>query len=94
MDKVKVQYRNLGSKFQFVPISVTVQISDDSANWTTVMSKSANVPKAGSDYDSKPYEYAVGTGARYLRLLFEDGGSTYAGYKVIELVEVDVILKN
>ncbi|MEI6423832.1 MAG: discoidin domain-containing protein, partial [Lentisphaerota bacterium] len=94
LDKIKVQYRNISGKFQFLPISVTVQVSDDDANWTTVTSKSSNVPKAGSDYDSKPYEYAVGADARYLRLLFEDGGSVYSDIKCVQLNEVDMILKN
>ena len=94
LDKIKMQYRNISGKFQFLPISVTVQVSNDGANWTTVTSKSSNVPKAGSDYDSKPYEYAAGADARYLRLLFEDGGSVYSDFKCVQLNEVDMILKN
>ena len=57
------------------------------------MKKSNNVPKDAAVYDPKPYEYIIGADTRYIRLLFEDGGISYEGYKIIELVEVDVIFK-
>ena len=90
LDKVKVQYRENVGIYIFVPVSVTVQVSDDGANWTNTTSRSANVPKAGSPYDGKLFEYTVGTDARYLRLLFQDGGTPCAGAKGIQLVEVEV----
>ena len=92
VDRLKAQYRCIGDAFRFVPVSVTVQASDDGATWKTLASKSTHVPKAGSTYNDKPYEYAVGTEARFLRLLFEDGGTAFAGGKVIELVEVEAVL--
>lgn len=92
VDRLKVQYRCIGDSFRFVPVSVTVQASDDGTTWKTLASKSTHVPKAGSPYNDKPYEYAVGTEARFLRLLFEDGGTTFADAKVIELVEVEAVL--
>jgi hypothetical protein len=91
--KVQVQYRNLDNRFQFVPVSVTVQASSDGTNWINTVNKSDNVPKAGSVYNAAMFEYPVGVSARYLRLLFEDGGTRYAGYKVIELREVKIDLK-
>jgi len=92
VDRLKVQYRCIGDSFRFVPVSVTVQTSADGATWKTLAGKSTNVPKAGSTYSDKPYEYPVGAETRFLRLLFEDGGCAYADAKVIELVEVEAVL--
>jgi hypothetical protein len=92
VERIKVQYRCIGDSFRFVPLSVTVQVSDDGATWRTIVSRSRDVPEAGSPYSAKPYEHAVGAGARFVRLLFEDGGSAFADYRVIQLVEVETVL--
>lgn len=91
LGKVRVQYRKIGGNYHFVPVSVTIQTkSSENSNWTTVVSKSSNVPQEGAAYNNVLYEYPVGGSARYVRLLFEDGGSTYSGYKLVELVEVEI----
>jgi len=90
VNMVRVQYRNIGGVFRFVPLSVTVQISRDSTNWTSVVTKSTNVPKDDTDYSDKMYEYKVGQTTKSVRLIFEDGGSSFFGYKIVELVEVEV----
>lgn len=87
---IKVQYRNIGEVFRFTPLSITTQTSRDGINWINVIAKSTDVPKEGTSYEDKMYEYQVGRTAKYLRLLFEDGGPDFAGYKVIELVEVAI----
>jgi len=89
LEKVLVKYRNING-FQFVPLTVTVQVSFDGTNWQNTVSKSANVPPPGTAYHDTPFEYPAQGKARFLRLLFEDGGTRYAGFKVVQLVEVKV----
>ena len=96
LGKVRVNYRywlsGQSAVYHLVPLSVTVHTSNDNINWTTVLSKSSNVPQEGVASSVAIYEYPTGGGtASYVRLLFEDGGSTYSGYKLIELAEVEII---
>ncbi|MET3696682.1 F5/8 type C domain-containing protein [Bacillus oleivorans] len=87
MKGVRVKYREFEGKAYMVPKSVTVQVSDDNQNWRTVIEKSDHVPNEGDIYKSNPYSYEFQTNARYIRLLFEDGGFN----SLIELSEFEVI---
>jgi len=93
--EARVQFRGYpnGSnvlKFQQVPASITLQVSNDNVNWTTVTSKSANVPTSGTTYSPRLYSYPLNTSGRYLRLLFEDGSQGGDWAILDELTEVEV----
>jgi hypothetical protein len=45
---MKIQFRVLGSCYNFVPKTIAFQVSDDGNTWRTVVSKSTNVPAIGS----------------------------------------------
>ena len=81
-------FRNLGGNTFCVPKDITFQVSNDGNNWTTVISKSTNVPAENTDYSTwTPYTYTLNTSGRYLRLLFEDGGQNTT-YNYVQLTEV------
>jgi len=89
--KIQIQFRGFGGRFHFVPKTITFQVSDDGDKWTTVVSKSANVPANNSAYSAAMYAYDINAKGRYVRLLFEDGtDEVIDGTKVVELVEVKV----
>jgi hypothetical protein len=83
---VRVKYREFEEKAYMVPNSVTVQISNDNVNWTTVVSQSTNVPLEGSTYASEVYFYPFQGEARYVQLKFPAGGQN----SLIELSEVEI----
>lgn len=86
MEGVRVKYREFEEKAYMVPNSVTVQISNDNVNWTTVVSQSTNVPLEGSTYASEVYFYPFQGEARYVQLKFPTGGQN----SIIELSEVEI----
>lgn len=85
---VRIKYREYpdGAAYM-VPKTVTIQVSEDNENWKTVVDKSDHVPLDGESYESNPYAYRFNTNARFIRLLFEDGGQN----SLIELSEVQII---
>jgi hypothetical protein len=95
ISSARIQFRgypNTSSQlvFQQVPESITFQVSNDGTNWTTVTSKSANVPTSGTAYSQTLYSYPLNTSGRYLRLLFEDGSQGGDWAVLDELGEVEV----
>ncbi|MCQ6562402.1 family 43 glycosylhydrolase [Paenibacillus mendelii] len=86
MEGVRVKYRELAKKAYMVPSSVTVQISNDNVNWTTVVNQSTNVPQENSTYASEVYLYPFQGEARYVQLKFPTGGQS----TLIELSEVEI----
>ena len=89
--KIQIQFRGFGGRYHFVPKTITFQVSDDGKKWTTVVSKSADVPVNNSPYAAKMHAYELNAQGRYVRLLFEDGtDEVIGGSKVVELVEVKV----
>lgn len=93
--QARVQFRGYQNpsgvlKFQQVPASITLQVSDDNVNWTTVTSRSTNVPTSGTAYSPRLYSYPLNTSGRYLRLLFEDGSQGGDWAVLDELTEVEV----
>ncbi|MCD9022420.1 discoidin domain-containing protein [Cohnella silvisoli] len=86
MHGVTIRFREYNGKAYMVPATITFQVSNDNANWTTVVRKASDVPLENTSYDSTPYFYHFNANARYLRLLFEDGGQN----SLIELSEVKV----
>jgi hypothetical protein len=89
---IRITFRELGKRYNFVPASITFQVSNDGKNWTTVIEKSKDVPPNTGAVTGKVYDYALNTKGCYLRLLFEDGTDrAIAGYKVVQLVEVQVV---
>jgi len=92
IEKIQIQFRGFGGVYHFVPKTITFQVSDDGTKWTTVVSKSADVPTNNSPYAAKMHTYELNAEGRYIRLLFEDGTDDEVGNnKVVELVEVKII---
>ncbi|MCP4211915.1 MAG: hypothetical protein GY764_10620 [Halieaceae bacterium] len=90
--KVQIQFRGFDGRYHFVPKTISFQVSDDGKDWTTVVSKSADVPANNSPYTATMHTYGINAEGRYVRLLFEDGTEdTFGGFKVVELVEVKII---
>ncbi|MCD9022416.1 discoidin domain-containing protein [Cohnella silvisoli] len=87
--KVNVVFRSVNGIAYYVPKSITFQVSNDGTNWTTVISKSTNVPTEGSAYNSTPYTYTLNQSGRYVRLLFETGSQNI----LVELSEVEAYLR-
>jgi len=91
IEKVQIQFRGFGGRYHFVPKTITFQVSDDGKKWTTVVSKSADVPASNSPYAATLHSYDINAKGRYVRLLFEDGTDDEVdNNKVVELVEVEV----
>ncbi len=98
LSETKIQYRRVligepESVYRFVPKAVTLQVSDNGTTWTTVVSKSGNVPEiyskvAVTSPDLFTYSLNNASG-RYLRLLFERGTSDLDANH-IQLAEVEV----
>ncbi|HEY0827712.1 MAG TPA: family 43 glycosylhydrolase [Bacilli bacterium] len=86
MEGVRIKYREYLDKAYMVPSSVTVQISNDNVNWTTVVNQSTQVPTEGAAYASEAYLYPFQGEARYVRLDFPTGGQN----SLIELSEVEI----
>ncbi|MFC3798620.1 family 43 glycosylhydrolase [Cohnella sp. GCM10012308] len=86
MEGVRVKYREFEKKAYMVPNAVTVQISNDNVNWTTVVNQSTNVPPENSAYASEVYLYPFQAEARYVQLKFPTGGQN----SLIELSEVEI----
>lgn len=86
MEGVRVKYREFQKKAYMVPNAVTVQISNDNVNWTTVVNQSTNVPLENSTYASEVYLYPFQAEARYVQLKFPTGGQN----ALIELSEVEI----
>ncbi|MCP4211914.1 MAG: hypothetical protein GY764_10615 [Halieaceae bacterium] len=91
IERIQIQFRGFGGVYHFVPKTITFQVSDDGKKWTTVVSKSADVPANNSPYAATLHTYELNAEGRYVRLLFEDGTEeVIGGTKVVELVEVKV----
>ena len=86
---VLISYRGYANVFGQIPKSITFQVSDDGQDWTTVISKSTNVPVEGSAYSATPYSYTLNAQGRYLRLWFEELGQNPTN-QAIMLHEVEV----
>lgn len=92
IEKIQIQFRGFGGHYHFVPKTITFQVSDDGKKWTTVVSKSADVPANERAYSEAMYTYGIHAEGRHVRLLFEDGTDEVKDdIKVVELVEVVVI---
>ncbi len=90
---VKVQYRGFQNPseplwFHMTPKTLTIQVSNDNTNWTTVHNRSTNVPTVHTAYSPDLYSYNMNTTGRYIKLIFEDG--TDDSTKYAEIVEVEV----
>ncbi|HHW48845.1 MAG TPA: DUF5018 domain-containing protein [Clostridiaceae bacterium] len=100
---VKVQYRGVTGTYigmpaapfyLQVPESVTFMVSDDGNEWTTIISKSTDVPEVLTPYSPDFYTYSLNTTGRYVRLFFEDGAQIKPGTQtndVVSLAEVQVM---
>ena len=90
---VRVWYRHLVGLggYGFVPATVTVQTSGNGSTWTTVLERDRRVPKERTPYRGAAtvYPLPANTRARWLRLLFEDGGQNTL-MPVVQLSEVEV----
>ena len=90
---LRVWYRHITTLggYAFVPKSVTVEVSANGAEWRTVLERVRDVPEEGTPYRSEPSTYALpeATTARWVRLLFEEGGQRTA-MPVVQLSEVEI----
>lgn len=86
MDSVAIAFRGYAGTYGQIPETITFQVSDNGSNWTTVISRSTNVPVEGSPYSAVPHSYTLNAQGRFLRLRFEDLGQVSA----IILHEVEV----
>ena len=73
ISSLDVYFDHQDDAYARVPKSVTYQVSDDGADWFTVLSKSVLVPAEGGFSAMEPQKVPVGSRGRHLRLLFEDG---------------------
>lgn len=90
INALDIYFNHRNDGYRNVPKSVTYQVSDDGTNWTTIISKSPNVPAEGGYSAMEPHTVSLGAPGRYLRLLFEDGAQASG----IDLPEVTVWAKD
>lgn len=99
VDNLKIDYRrvNIGNGLYrtfYTPQNVTVQVSNtgNDGDWKTVVSKSNNIPADWADVAATTvfdYQYKLpdNTTARYVRVLFEDGGDSDG---IVQISEIEV----
>jgi hypothetical protein len=87
---IRVKFKEYPANTAYcVPKTITFQSSNDGTNWTTLISKSGNVPLEGTPYTSQAYSYSVNDNGRYVRLLFEDGTQNNVT-NLIDISELEV----
>lgn len=99
VDSLKIDYRrvNIGNGIYrtfYTPQNITVQVSNtgNDGDWKTVVNKSNNIPADWADVAATTvfdYQYKLpdNTTARYVRVLFEDGGDSDG---IVQISEIEV----